>query len=83
MNDAEYGFISYNYQKEGWLALFNRSEKKQTVGLSGKFASIFSSKDYTLHDIWKNKTIEFKKKGKPATFEIEPNGAVFLKYAEK
>ncbi|MBT8042966.1 MAG: glycoside hydrolase family 27 protein, partial [Pontiella sp.] len=83
MNDAEYGFISYDYQNEGWLALFNRSEEEQSVALSGKFAGIFSSKDYTLHDIWKNKTIEFSKKGPPVSFEIEANGVVFLKYKER
>ena len=81
-NDAEYGFISYAYPQEGWIALFNRSDEPQSVALSGKHASVFSHQDYVLQDVWKNETIDFNKRDRPASFAIEPLGVVFLKYRE-
>jgi alpha-galactosidase len=81
-NQAEYGFVSYDYPPAGWLALFNRSDVKRSVELSGKLASVFSHRDYTLIDVWQDRSLSFKKGGKPLAFEIEPHGVVFLKYQE-
>ena len=81
-NADEYGFVSYEKGKGGWLAIFNRSEEKQSVELSGKLAKVFKGGTYMLHNVWKNETRDAWTKSKPIHFEIEPNGAVFLKYEQ-
>jgi hypothetical protein len=81
-NADEYGFVSFEKGKEGWVAIFNRSEEKQSVELSGNLAKVFNSGKYKLHNVWKNESHDSWAKNKPILFEIEPNGAVFLKYVQ-
>ena len=79
-NCDEYGFVAFQKGIEGWIGIFNRSDEKRTVELSGKLASVIKSGKYMLHDVWGEQTFEPWSKSAATKFEIEPNGAVFLKY---
>ncbi len=79
-NKERQGFREYVYN-EGWVAIFNRSEKEQTFDISGKFLSFMPKGSYNLKDIWGNQSVSNYKKGDKLNFKIPANGVVFLKYA--
>jgi len=79
-NKERWGYQEYSY-KNGWAAIFNRSDKAQTVDLTGRFLSFMQNGTYNLKDIWGNQSVTNYKKGDKLSFKMEANGVVFLKYS--
>jgi alpha-galactosidase len=80
-NKQRQGFQEYVY-KAGWVAFFNRSDKKQTVDVSWKLSSFMPNGSYNLKDIWGNQSVTNYKKGDKLSIKIPENGVVFLKYSQ-
>jgi alpha-galactosidase len=78
-NKERQGFQEYVY-KEGWFAVFNRSQEEQTVELSGRFLNFLPKGTYNLKDVWGNQSKENHKRNDKLSFKIQGNGVVFIKY---
>lgn len=61
----------------GWIGIFNRSESPSEVVLPNLDLGVDKTKNYKLHNIWEDKTIE---EGMSAKFTINANGVLFVKY---
>ncbi len=59
--------------QNGWIGIFNRSEKPSTFQLSPEMVGL--NADYAINNIWADNVVAL-----PNDFQIEPNGAVFLSY---
>jgi alpha-galactosidase len=79
-NKERQGFQEYVY-KEGWFAVFNRSQEEQTVEIGGRFLGFLPKGTYNLKDVWGNQSLDNYKKGDKLSFKIQGNGVVFLKYS--
>ena len=79
-NKERQGYQEYVY-KEGWVAVFNRSQEEQTVELSGRFLGFLPKGNYNLKDVWGNQSIKNYKRSDKLSFKIQGNGVVFLKYS--
>jgi hypothetical protein len=63
---------------DGWIGIFNRSNKLNASAFSVKDLGLDPANSYTFKDIW-NKSIFV-----PADrYEIGPNGVIFLKYLKQ
>jgi hypothetical protein len=78
-NNERQGFREYVY-KEGWIAIFNRSDKEQIAEIAGKFLNFMPKGTYNLKDIWGNQSVINYRKGDKLNFTIKANGVVFMKY---
>ena len=79
-NKERQGYQEYVY-KEGWIAVFNRSNEEQTVELVGKFLSFLPKGTYNLQDVWGNQSLHNYKKGEKLSLKIKGNGVVFIKFS--
>ena len=80
-NKDRWGHQEYIY-KNGWTAVFNRTDKVQNVELSGKFLNFMMPGNYNISDVWGKQSVKDYKKGAKLNFTIEPNGVVFFKYSQ-
>lgn len=62
--------------EDGWIGIFNRTPALNEVSLKMEDLGLAASKTFELEDIWK----ESKVSG--LDFSIQPNGVVFIKYAQ-
>ena len=79
VNKERTGFQEYVY-KEGWIAVFNRSNENQTINIQGQFLRFLPAGNYNFKDVWGNQSVSNYKKGDKLNFIIEANGVVFLNY---
>jgi alpha-galactosidase len=80
-NKERQGFQEYVY-KEGWFAVFNRSQEEQTVELGGRFLGFLPKGTYNLKDVWGNQSKDNHKRSDKLSFKIQGNGVVFIKYTQ-
>jgi hypothetical protein len=83
-NNERMGFRHY-VSDEGWIAIFNRTDKPQDVKLTGKFLQFLPTGKgvYKFTDIWGDQSIEDYKRSEKLNLNIEANGVVFFKYTKK
>ena len=74
------GFQEY-VDKEGWAVFFNRSDKPQTVEVTGKFLGFLPKGTFNLKDVLGNQSVSNYKKGDKLSYTIEGNGVVFIRYS--
>jgi alpha-galactosidase len=78
-NNDRFGFQEYVYH-EGWFAIFNRTDKKQTVNIVKSFPKFLPNGKYNLKDVWGGQSFEEFTNAMKMNFDIESNGVVFIKY---
>ncbi len=80
-NSERFGYQEYRHH-EGWLAVFNRTDEQRTAHIRGRFLRFLprGRGTYDLTDVWGDQSVEGYTGGR-MTFEVEPHGVVFLKYA--
>lgn len=61
--------------KDAWIGIFNRSEEGKSVSLIPEKLGLDATTAIKLQDIWNEKEVN------KLDFELNPNGVVFLKYA--
>lgn len=62
----------------GWIGIFNRDGKaKATVGVDLPMLGLKGNKQYAITDIWTGKPLSV---GSRHSFEIPPDGVIFLRY---
>jgi hypothetical protein len=60
--------------KNGWIGIFNRSDIERVFSVDKNMLKL-EFQDYKFFDIWQKKRVDL-----PETFQIQPNGVVFLQY---
>lgn len=64
---------------KGWIGIFNRDpEHAKAVSLNAELLGLHPERDYELSDIWNDKPLEMGSKS-----NVNANGVIFIKYAEK
>lgn len=79
-NKDRCGFQEYRHY-EGCFALFNRTEEPQAVKVKGKFLRFMPKGNFKLTDVWGNQSVEAYKRGSELSFDVNPQGVVFIKYS--
>lgn len=78
-NSEKHGFQEFQY-KEGWIAIFNRTEKDQILEMSWKSLKFLPNGTYNFQDIWGTQSVANYKKGDKLSLKIKAHGVVFMKY---
>jgi len=78
-NTEKQGFQEFVY-KEGWVAIFNRSDKEQSVAMNWETLKFLPEGTYAFKDIWGNQSVSNYQKGNKLSLTIKPHGVVFFKY---
>ncbi|MFH4967727.1 glycoside hydrolase family 27 protein [Gaetbulibacter sp. M240] len=76
-NNIEIWKTPHTSEDSGWIGIFNRSAKKQSMSFSMDDLKLDINKDYFIYNIWKEREVG------NLFFDINANGVVFLKYSNK
>ena len=61
----------------GWIGIFNRTPELNEISLTAENMRLNSGINYNLQDLWNDRNVS------ALNFSVNPNGVVFLKYANK
>jgi len=63
--------------KKGWIGIFNRTDQlKPSVSITVGRLGLDTAKTYRFHNIWDNQEVSLQED----TFDIKPNGCIFIQY---